>query len=417
MNSLRQWMDVLCEAADAPVGWFQTARGSTYDVYADGTTARIKAARDDPGHKGDYGAKQRSAKTVYLASTQQVQALAPTQTKCVIAELKPDTLSLITWNSMQNRWGVAPSARDVPVVKWPAVGLLPFELWDPDTLAVGNGLRVYTKLHAGNKIVQIGTTRPPSTGLTLSEHRVPLDFDTLYGRAFKVTDPQGDQQRSGFSIISRAANASVWDDWHERPQFKKLVKRKLNDPAFLADYKYQQIVDSARRLGLLESMLCEATMIAYHGTGGKFEQFHDHFMKPHFFTPDRDYALHYTGKLPLQLLSPRKRGRNYLLTVELTINHMFDPKTDAAALRLYNDEFVPHMNQIMTKYRRSLLPELATGHHVPFIYADDLWRYFQRFPSQYDGMLVDEGSLTDHPAVVPFQASQIKVLKRQIVKD
>jgi hypothetical protein len=90
-----------------------------------------------------------------------------------------------------------------------------------------------------------------------SGERMPLDFDKLYGKAFKVTDPEGDPSRPGFSIISRITNGSVWDDWQERPKFKAIVRQRLNDSGFLADYKYQQIVDSARQLGLLETVLRE----------------------------------------------------------------------------------------------------------------------------------------------------------------
>ena len=83
--------------------------------------------------------------------------------------------------------------------------------------------------------------------------RITLDFDKLYGKAFKITAPEGDTTRHGFSIISRIANGSVWNEWQERPQFKSIVKQRLNDPDFLADYKYQQIIDSAKQLGLYES--------------------------------------------------------------------------------------------------------------------------------------------------------------------
>ena len=68
-----------------------------------------------------------------------------------------------------------------------------------------------------------------------------LDFDKLYGRAFKITDAEGDPNKSGFSIVT-PSNTNAWTDWKEKPQFKNIVKQRLNDPNFLGDHKYQQII-------------------------------------------------------------------------------------------------------------------------------------------------------------------------------
>jgi len=79
--------------------------------------------------------------------------------------------------------------------------------------------------------------------------RHKLDFDTLYGKAFKVTDPEGDPSREGFSVVT-LVNGDVFNQWKERPQYRELVRKRLNEPDFLADYKYDQIVESAKKLGL-----------------------------------------------------------------------------------------------------------------------------------------------------------------------
>jgi len=68
-----------------------------------------------------------------------------------------------------------------------------------------------------------------------------LDFDSLYGKAFKITDHSGNPNTPGFSIVT-PLNGASWN-WRERPEFKAIVKRKLNDPGWLGDHKYQQIVD------------------------------------------------------------------------------------------------------------------------------------------------------------------------------
>ena len=79
--------------------------------------------------------------------------------------------------------------------------------------------------------------------------RVHLDFDKLYGKAFKITDNAGNPELEGFSIVT-PENGASWTSWKEKPQFKVLVKKRLNDPDFLGDHKYDQIVRSAAKLGI-----------------------------------------------------------------------------------------------------------------------------------------------------------------------
>jgi predicted chitinase len=74
-----------------------------------------------------------------------------------------------------------------------------------------------------------------------------LDFDKLYGRAFKITDAEGDPNKPGFSIVT-PSNTNAWTDWKEKPQFKNIVKQRLNDPNFLGDHKYLQIIDAMSQI-------------------------------------------------------------------------------------------------------------------------------------------------------------------------
>jgi hypothetical protein len=69
-----------------------------------------------------------------------------------------------------------------------------------------------------------------------------LNFDEIYGKYLKVTDNSGDPSKPGFSLVT-PLNGESWN-WRERPEFKDLVKQKLNDPGFLGDHKYQQIIDA-----------------------------------------------------------------------------------------------------------------------------------------------------------------------------
>jgi GNAT superfamily N-acetyltransferase len=72
--------------------------------------------------------------------------------------------------------------------------------------------------------------------------RQHLDFDQIYGRYLKVTDNDGDPNKPGFSLVT-PLNGASWN-WRERPEFKKIVKQNLNQPGWLGDHKYQQIIDS-----------------------------------------------------------------------------------------------------------------------------------------------------------------------------
>jgi hypothetical protein len=57
-----------------------------------------------------------------------------------------------------------------------------------------------------------------------------------------VTDNDGDPNKEGFSLVT-PLNGASWN-WRERPEFIPIVKKKLNQPGFLGDYKYQQIIDA-----------------------------------------------------------------------------------------------------------------------------------------------------------------------------
>jgi hypothetical protein len=72
--------------------------------------------------------------------------------------------------------------------------------------------------------------------------RRKLNFDEIYGRHLKVTDNDGDPNKEGFSLVT-PLNGASWN-WRERPEKKALVKRRLNQPGWLGDYKYQQIIDA-----------------------------------------------------------------------------------------------------------------------------------------------------------------------------
>lgn len=173
--------------------------------------------------------------------------------------------------------------------------------------------------------------------------------------------------------------------------------------------------------GNSSTKLTETRYTAYHGTGSKIDSFRDQSISPNYFTTDREYALAYVGKRKPALLGDRrKKTRNYLLTVEIEIKNMMDTATDSEALKFYNEKFVPAINALHARYNQPMVPELSSGKHISFVYADHLWRYVKRLEVDgiscpYDGMLVDEG-INGVLAIVPFNSDQIKIKKRETVK-
>lgn len=83
-----------------------------------------------------------------------------------------------------------------------------------------------------------------------TEDRIPLDYASLVNKAFRVTGPSGNPAGQGFSIVT-PENGSAWTKWADRPQFDDIVRQRLNDPTFLADHKYVQIVNAAKKLRLI----------------------------------------------------------------------------------------------------------------------------------------------------------------------
>jgi hypothetical protein len=117
--------------------------------------------------------------------------------------------------------------------------------------------------------------------------RQKLNFDEIYGKYLKVTVNDGDPNKKGFSLVT-PLNGESWN-WRERPEKKALVKRLLNQPGWLGDYKYQQIIDAmagnkfdpARHLAEDANDMSTEDMIEY------LRQHHDKNLHP-------DYLNHLT---------------------------------------------------------------------------------------------------------------------------
>ncbi len=126
---------------ETPVSVFRTDQGSVYFVHHDGTTTRVKAKR--PQHK-DFGRKVQSVKTVYLTKENAARLALPQATWRMIDNYDGTlTLTILRDN---RQWRPAPSATAVPYENVPQPGLLPLELWQPET---------YRQLHFGNPIAEV----------------------------------------------------------------------------------------------------------------------------------------------------------------------------------------------------------------------------------------------------------------------
>lgn len=90
------------------------------------------------------------------------------------------------------------------------------------------------------------------------EKQEPLDFDKHFGKTFRITEPEGDSKRSGFSIVTpENGNAwsgpNAWKDRHKEgdTDYVDIARKNFNQPGWLG-HKHGQITRSAKQLGLNE---------------------------------------------------------------------------------------------------------------------------------------------------------------------
>ena len=133
----------------------------------------------------------------------------------------------------------------------------------------------------------------------------------------------------------------------------------------------------------------------YHGTDREFDSFATDIF-PQFFTPEKDYAKGYTHT-------------ENVLEVYLNIKKPFDLR-DKEAIRIYNNEFVPYINE--RRPGRDVQP-LPSGYMIDFIQFDKgIYSFLKKMNREgkydYDGVLVDERINTAPVSYVPLDPNQIK---------
>lgn len=200
-----------------PVQTFQTGKGSTYDVFPDGTTIRNKAARPDAGHEGDSGIKPRTEKTIYVdanvASELSGAGLNGDYAgKGYRLAIKDGRATFLSWNEKAGNWGAAPSGRNIPFSTTPEIGKAPLELWKrADDVP---GYEAYRGQHAGNPIVSLServeatvqqTARTSAVPFIRMPHRGPFPESQL--ELFDGLPPVSQQRSFPGAAFNRQQNA------------------------------------------------------------------------------------------------------------------------------------------------------------------------------------------------------------------
>lgn len=121
------------------------------------------------------------------------------------------------------------------------------EIGDPDLSHQANERLLMKKVD--ERLSQLNESGLWAPKPRTEERKVQLDYDLLKGKAFRITDPVGHPDAPGFSVITPMD--PWWPKATDRPEFEYIVKQRLNDPTFLPDHKYYQIVQTAQKLRLL----------------------------------------------------------------------------------------------------------------------------------------------------------------------
>lgn len=185
----------------APQGQtFKTAKGSTYEVHADGTTTRNKAPR--PEHPGEQGPQPRSQKTYYVKDPDEL-SLLQTQggAKMAIEAVPAEYGGGIGVKYLEGKDAGKFEKRTVmPFRDTPEVGWTPVEVWEDGT-----------RVHFGNRITEMAQAGQGA------QHAAPVSTPAelleALQRAFQgaTTHPSAAPPAKLDELPAKFAN-EIWDD-------------------------------------------------------------------------------------------------------------------------------------------------------------------------------------------------------------
>ena len=87
------------------------------------------------------------------------------------------------------------------------------------------------KLPPGKSGSSGGGGNGSESGITNEEEQKKINFDEHLGKTFRITEPEGDSKRQGFSIVT-PENGDAWSGpkaWKDRPEFHDIAKIILID--------------------------------------------------------------------------------------------------------------------------------------------------------------------------------------------
>lgn len=211
---------------------FKTSKGSTYEVHADGTTTRTKAAR--PEHPGDSGLKDRSARTVYV-DTNAAGELSLISTQGGAKK----RIQFLKMKSGEERVGVryldgkdAGGFEKRTVVSFetkPRVGLHPVELWADGSVHFGNpitevGVQVAAKVKPVKMLVRGVASTVKTIVNSLQDLGIPVDQELFKKVSRGVL--AAEQSR----LAGKAFNTRLWEEVIKEvgnPQQAQLISEAL----------------------------------------------------------------------------------------------------------------------------------------------------------------------------------------------
>lgn len=194
---------------------FTTAKGSTYEVHADGSTTRNKAARADVGHEGQQGPQPRSEKTFYVTKPHADElGLFQTQGGPRMAVMETGD-GKIGVKYLDGKDAGKFERRTVSAVKTePQKGLVPVETWKGGT-----------RVHFGNEIADVEHPEQAPT----REHVLRIDKKRSYPEARISVHRAPDGKFEGkFSYdVPGFAGGTGMTEPHETADLAELGIRKI----------------------------------------------------------------------------------------------------------------------------------------------------------------------------------------------